>query len=252
MKKRLATLLLASVGLATVGSAEVLMDYQFNDTNGTEFQSAAYSTDVTLTPKFDRDGNDEWVTTDGSLHVVNVPGRTRHQWTLDSNITSGVITTEVGIASYDLSGITITDDFRLGLKSSDNKYQWIGLRHNTNTVDTVTVRSVSPTAESSDLALSSSSPVYFRTVADLDTRTGSAYYSTNGSSWIAMVENAALALSNDVFQIQMLYDADDLAASDYIDVDYMTVTHVIPEPATLGMVAAMGAGILFIRRRFMI
>ncbi|VGO11739.1 hypothetical protein PDESU_00285 [Pontiella desulfatans] len=32
----------------------------------------------------------------------------------------------------------------------------------------------------------------------------------------------------------------------------LTATYVIPEPATLGMVAAFGAGMLFIRRRFMI
>jgi len=38
----------------------------------------------------------------------------------------------------------------------------------------------------------------------------------------------------------------------YLDLDTITIETVIPEPATLGLVAAFGGGILFIRRRFLI
>ncbi|MDF7823876.1 PEP-CTERM sorting domain-containing protein [Pontiellaceae bacterium B12227] len=56
-----------------------------------------------------------------------------------------------------------------------------------------------------------------------------------------------------------MFDGDDLYYngsnagnfSDYFEVTGSTLS-VIPEPATLGLVAAFGAGILFIRRRFMI
>jgi hypothetical protein len=250
MKKKLTAWLLASVGLATVGSAEVLLDYQFNDANGTEFQNASYS-GVGLTATFDKDGNDEWITTNGALRVVQTPGRSVSRWELNNTVTSGVITIDMAVTGYDLSGIAIQDDFRNAVEDQSGKAGEIGFRHATNS--TVAVRSYGGgiNSQSADMATSGSS-VYMRTILDLDVQEASAYYSFDGLAWTAITENNSMDLTGSVYRVRMLYDTDDMAASDYLDVDYLTVTHTIPEPATLGLLAVMGGGALFIRRRFMI
>jgi hypothetical protein len=74
-----------------------------------------------------------------------------------------------------------------------------------------------------------------------------------GGTWTLMeLEN------NDIEDLGLELASGDAAAGWSFNVDntgangLLTATYVIPEPATLGMIAAMGGGILFIRRRFMI
>jgi hypothetical protein len=61
-------------------------------------------------------------------------------------------------------------------------------------------------------------------------------------------------------QIQLIVDASNGAweygavagtATEFVKIDSVSLTQ-IPEPATLGLIAAFGGGIMFIRRRFMI
>jgi hypothetical protein len=162
-----------------------------------------------------------------------------------------VITIDVAVTGYDLSGITVQDDFRNAVEDQSDNAGEIGFRYSTNS--TVAVRSYGSgiNAQSADMATSGSS-VYMRTILDLDVQEASAYYSFDGLAWTAITENNSMDLTGSVYRVRMLYDTDDMAASDYLDVDYLTVTHTIPEPATLGLLAVMGGGALFIRRRFMI
>ena len=258
MKKLITLLTLA--GLASVASAEVLLDYQFNDANGTEFQNAVYSSDVTFSSSnIERDGNDEWLTTNGALRVVQTSGQAKgHYWQLANTITSGVITIDFAFDSYDLSGVgaAVRCNYKFLVQddSSAHDEAGISLRHGKNTGDTVVRAETSSGVDGASRGLTVATRTYGRTILDLDSDLASAYESDDGTNWTAIVEDDAISLtaSGAVYRVALSFVTDKMSASDYIDVDYFTVTHAIPEPATLGLIATMAGIAVFIRRRFMI
>jgi hypothetical protein len=256
MKGRLKSLLLVSVGLTVAVSAEVLVDYQFNDTDGTEFQNAAY-TGTAANMVSDSDGDNEWVVYGGALKVVQTAGISRQRGDVASVISSGTITTEVTIASFDLSSITINNtDFGLGVEMTDSADGLIGLRSSTNNLGEVYARNSAAGASrsSGDLGLSSSTPLYLKQIVDLDAGVASGYYMWEGDAdWTVITENNSTTYTSGVATVSWIFESDDMGVNDYINIDSYTVTSsAIPEPATLGLLGIMGAGALFIRRRFMI
>ena len=255
MKKRLATLLLASVGLATAGSAEVLVDYQFNDVDGTLFENAAYTgTQV----GGDRDGNDEWIVTNGALRIVKTAGIAKPEGTLASSYTSGIVTTKVTVASYDLSGGTQNNmDSTFGVRNvADKDNVAVGFRFTTDGTGEVAARSGAPgsSGNSGDLGTSSSTPLYLLTVLDLDTGVATGSYMFEGDADWTLIKSGTSSFTNGFDTLSWIVESHQYGDDDYINIDSVTTTYTaIPEPATLGMIGMIGVGILFIRRRrFMI
>ncbi len=76
-------------------------------------------------------------------------------------------------------------------------------------------------------------------------------YVEQADNWLLCTWNISDELAANITNIRLDFLGNAVNIGKNMEVDYIQL-YAIPEPATLGMVAAMGAGLLFIRRRFMI
>lgn len=76
-------------------------------------------------------------------------------------------------------------------------------------------------------------------------------YEEQADNWLLCTWNISDVGAANITNIRIDFLGNDANAGKNMEVDYVQL-YAIPEPATLGMVAAVGAGVLFIRRRFMI
>ena len=250
---------MAALVIAGGASAEVLLDYQFNDANGTEFRDAVFSGSATNT-SFDGDGKDEWVTSNGSLRIVTTSGRAAgHDWGLASTISTGILRVEVEISGYDLTsgntGLSNNPDFRFLVENASSTSAGPALRYNSAvTPNELYVRSQVAGAynNSGDIGLDSSTALTMRMDFNLDTDEATTSYMFAGDADWTVVKTGTSSIVDGFNNITLQIDSEDIGATDYVDVDYFTVSTIIPEPATLGMIGMVAAGMIFIRRRFMI
>ena len=109
------------------------------------------------------------------------------------------------------------------------------------------------------LNLTNTASVTVQLLADLDTGAWSTRVDagSDGSFVDLVTDGAGMTAIN---QIQLIIDAGNGTweyggvagtASEFVQIDSVSLSQ-IPEPATHGLIAAFGGGILFIRRRFML
>ena len=76
-------------------------------------------------------------------------------------------------------------------------------------------------------------------------------YTGGGSSAFSDIQSVSADLSGISGFRSLRVRGGTVGAGEYMDLDTVTVSTVIPEPATLGLMSAFGGGILFIRRRIL-
>lgn len=253
--KRKACVVAGAILLAALqGGAAILQDWQMNDASGTGMAGLANSAGTAAwgySPgNAATDGN-------GMLHVS--PGS--QEWgisaALPSALTTGQYELKYVVDSIDLSGDSATDNsginFGLGDVTEMRLYSHGDFDGDGNP-DLVLSIYDDQTAWSwgrgfSGLVLND--PLTIRGIYDLDagtihvyTQLGSEAEQDNGSFNIDTNGTA-----NSVFSRLL---TGDWGANDYANIDSVTLTEVVPEPATLGMVGLIGGAIVFVRRRFMI
>ncbi|VGO19613.1 PEP-CTERM sorting domain-containing protein [Pontiella sulfatireligans] len=86
-----------------------------------------------------------------------------------------------------------------------------------------------------------------RAVLNLDTDLVDVYYSIGGAAEVSTLGIAASDGELDQVRTAFQVVSPDFGATSYVDVDQVTLS-VIPEPATLGLIALSGVGLLVARR----
>jgi len=235
-------------------SAEIVVDYQFNDANGTGLSSVFNA--GTDSGAF---ANATGATTDGAgvLNVSSGDGISQY-YDLDSPIMSGMVTAAWTVASFDFSGTSLDKtDSSFGIRLGNGSTQRLGLRYNSAN-DEVTIQQAMSQYNRGDTLVgagfvATNTAINLRILVDLDaTKIYSQWQWEGDASWTTV---AAIAtkdyLTNGVAGVSMDFEADDWGASDFLNADSFTLTASIPEPATLGLIVASAGGLLVIRRRFM-
>jgi hypothetical protein len=244
MKKIMTTIAVLTMG-ASVASA-ALIDFQFNETGPVEITSAVDA--GTLGESFGAVFTNG-VVSGGSFTVTdNTVG---HSSTIQgfTPITTGKIQLETSL-TWDFTGLDVNDSMRYLLSDSAGNSINIQLINITNGGGKHKVKAIG-SGDATDKKLvgafaGQTGTIGLRMIADLDAATYTAEYN-QGTGWIDM--GATLGGITDFSKLSLT--ADDWAGdgTGFASTDYLKVT-VIPEPATLGLIAATGAGLLFIRRRF--
>jgi len=240
-------------GWVGAASAEVLVDYQFNDAVGTGlssvFNAGSDSGNFVDAAGFATDGLGFLSATSNANNLQS--------YDLDSAIMSGTVTAAWTIASFDLSGNTtdLTDD-TFGVLLGDGTKLRLGLRYNAGEVQ---IRQSMSGYNRNDTIIgagftATNAALNLEIMIDLDTNWIQSRWQWDGdASWTTVAASSTKDyLTNGVTGVVMEFETGDWGATDYINADSFTLTASIPEPATLGLVLAMLGGILFIRRRFMI
>ena len=259
--------------LLVAGSyADVLEDWQFNDANGTPLISVNNS--GTVGTSWDYGGPQ---VQNGNLNIGDTqywkwdPGSgTTYRTASFTALTSGQVTFEYVIADWDLAG---TDG--LGVANNGIKFNFGSAANGSAQLEfevaqagsnDIRVRSqgsnnggLSGTDAQNQLGglnLTNTASVTVQLNADLDTGDWSTQVDF-GNGFVDLVTDGTGMTSVD--RIQLIVDASNGTweyggvngtATEFIKIDSVSLTQ-IPEPATLGLIAAFGGGILFIRRRFM-
>ncbi|VGO17490.1 hypothetical protein PDESU_06086 [Pontiella desulfatans] len=270
--KKLGMAGLTAMLLVAVSNADVLEDWQFNDANGTALNSVNNSGSVGSSWNF---GGPQ--TQAGSLNIGDAnyfkfnPGSGQTYRTADfAQRTSGQYIFEFVIADWDLAGTdgigTVNNGIKFNFGSATNgsaQLEFEVAQSGSNDIRVRSQNSNNGTLSGTDsqhqlggLNLTNTSSVTVQLLADLDTGVWSTRVDYNGS-WADLVTDGTGMTSID--RIQLVVDASNGTweyggiggtATEFIKIDSVSLTQ-IPEPATLGMIAVFGGGILFIRRRFM-
>ena len=245
---------MAALVIAGGTSAEVLVDYQFDEASGTGLSKL--SNGGTATGSWADEDN---ATTDGNgaLHVVAGKNKVAQKYALDSTLTSGTVEITLGISAYDFTEANTNSvtgmDSDLGVESSNGDNIGSGLR--LDAPDDVYVRSHTVGAYNNvgPFPVSTNAVLETRLVINLDTYEYQAYYGWGaGNSTLKLKGSTFLTtITNGISTVEISIENNSFIGNDFVDVDYFKI-ETIPEPAALGMIAAVSAGLLFIRRRFMI
>jgi hypothetical protein len=267
-------LMLAATLLVAVSYADtILQDWQFNDANGTALSSVNNSGTVGTSWNF---GGPQ--VQNGSL---NIGDTTYYKWNPGSStiyrtasfaaLTTGQYAFRFVVADWNLAGTdgigTVNNGIKFNFGSAANgsaQLEFEVAQAPSNDIRVRSQNSSNGTLSGTDaqnqlggLNLTNTASVTVQLLADLDTGAWSTQVDS-GSGFVDLVTDGAGMTSID--QIQLIIDASNGAweyggvggtATEFVKIDSVTLTQ-IPEPATLGLIAAFGGGILFVRRRFMI
>jgi hypothetical protein len=251
--KKIVLIVAIMTGLAMSASATLILDNQFTE-NGKKLQLVAdESGNANVWNGTFKSNTVNLVTAGGVYSMANPDKATKKVEALA--LTSGIVTYEVGFSSWAMDNTATADS--LVFKLSDGTSN-IGINWGAKDATQARLRSSGTSGGvNANLGANSGTTLILRLVADLDAGSYTALYSTDGTSFTdftgANGANGISSVQDALFSVSV--DSGTQWASsgnaDFADVDYITID-VIPEPATLGLVGAFGAGILFIRRRFMI
>jgi hypothetical protein len=270
-KQRLVVLM---VTLLVAGSyADVLEDWQFDDANNTQLNVVNNSGTTGTAFNFGgpRTQNGSLNIGDANFFKYDVGTGSTFRSASFSDITSGQVTFEFIIADWYLGGSEGEVGNGIGFTFGDTQdgAARIDFEVTQSPGNDIRVRSQSSNNGSlsgtdaqnqlGGLNLTNANSVTVQLIADLDTGVWSTRVDAGSDgSFVDLVTDGTGMLSVDRIQLVMdggangwEYNGTSGVAADYIKVDSVTLTHVIPEPATLGLVAGFGGFILFIRRRFM-
>lgn len=166
--------------------------------------------------------------------------------------TTGEYRLDFDFSSWSLDGTaTVGGQVDLQLRPAAGSGSVVGIRLKLQDASTARVQLYSDLAAAGfqngfrnfDFALSELSAQSFAIAFDFDNDTVDYYY--NGSLTNSFSDFSAAQLGTIQFSSNTAWDPDHV-----VSIEQMGVV-AIPEPATLGLIAAFGGGILFIRRRFM-
>lgn len=274
MRKKQGILVLAATLLIAGSYADILEDWQFDDANNTALNAVANDGTVGTSWSF---GGPR--TQAGNLNI----GDTKYyKWDVGTaqtfrnasfaDLTSGQITFEFVIADWDLAG---TDG--LGTTGNGIKFNVGGttgtmqlefevaqapgtdIRVRSQNSNNGSLSGTDAQNQLGGLNLTNTASVTVQLLADLDTGAWSTRVDAGSDgSWADLVTDGAGMAS--INKIQLVADGGSAGweyggvagtATEFVMIDSVTMTQ-IPEPATLGLVAVFGGGVLFIRRRYMI
>ena len=246
MKKMMITLAALAL-IAGSASAALVVDVQFNDAAGTLLSGVANAgTDgASFTADLDSgatDGLGNWHA-DGSVDSAAIKNLNM------ADISTGIVTLKFGVSALQLansanvSGATVqldtlTDnDWKFKIEEKDGFVRFVST--NPEGASQYTVSTISTDG--------SAGPIDMEATFNLDTGAWSSGY-TYDSVYTQLNSGAA----NTWGALTILKFGGDnspvFAAGDYIDTDYITIDHVIPEPATLGLFGLGAVATLLIRR----
>jgi hypothetical protein len=266
--------IMALIVLLVAGSyAEILEDWQFDDANGTALNVVA--NDGTTGTAFNFGGPR---TQNGNLNIGDTTfyswdpgtGQTYRSASFAAR-TTGQYVFEFVVADWDLAGTdgigTVNNGVKFNFGSAANGSAQLEFEVAQDPSNDIRVRSqnsnngnLSGTDAQNQLGalnLTNTASVTVQLLADLDTGAWSTQVDA-GSGFVDLVTDGTGMTSID--RIQLVVDASNGTweyggvggtATEFVMIDSVTLTQ-IPEPATLGLIAAFGGSILFIRRRFMI
>lgn len=265
-------MLVATLLVAGAYADVVLENWQFDDANGTALNVVANTGTIGTSWNFGGPS-----TQAGSL---NIGDATYYKWNPPADqqtyrtasfaaLTSGQYVFEFVIADWNLAGTdgigTVNNGIKFNFGSNAGKAQLEfevaqapsnDIRVRSQNSNNGTLSGTDAQNQLGGLNLTNTAPVTVQLLADLDTGAWSTQVDS-GSGFVDLVTDGTGMTSID--QIQLIIDASNGAweyggaggtATEFVKIDSVTLTQ-IPEPATLGLIAAFGGGILFIRRRFM-
>ena len=233
--------------IAGSASATLIVDIQFDDAVGTTLSGVANAgTDVaSFAADLDSgatDGAGNWHA-DGSVASILTKNLNM------ADISTGIVTLNFGVSalqlanSADVSGVSVQLDT---LSGSDWKFK---IEKRAGFISFVSVNPEA-TARNTDSTIStdgSAGPIDMEATFNLDTGAWSSGY-TYDSVYTEL--NSGLANTWGALTV-LKFGGDNnptFAAGDYIDTDYITLDHVIPEPATIGMLGLGAVATLLISR----
>lgn len=255
MKKSL-TMAIALAVASMSASAVVLTDYQFNDAQGTGFESAANLGTLSFTNGITP------VVANGSgamgiSGITTADNSATADLGLSSDITAGVITLEAQVSDWNFSGVSYAGGraitFDVGKSRMKFEVTASGFRSNGSPKDGFF--RIFDQGSKSKLSLDdfdgTGNTLGLRMTVDLDAGTYDTEYNLDGAGFTALSTGTAYG-SNlvDKISVGILSKDLDWDVGESMKLDYVTVNHVVPEPATMGTMAVFGAAIFFVRRRF--
>ena len=247
MKKTL--FVMTIVLMSTFPVSATLVDYQFDDDLGTDWQSVAQ----TGTDPGQWNFNLAEAQTDGlgNAHFTGITKDWTRRHVLGSTLTSGIVTLEYNLSNWDIadselgsglnfgfdSGVKIRVDVQTDAQLRRNlRIQSSGSEYTTKVIYGVADRDGA--GKGWELAL--------RAVVDLDNGTYSTMWKRSyETEWWYLTTDGTSA--GPISEIRLNVEGTTpWAAGDFIDVDYVTLD-VIPEPATLALLGL--GGLLSLRRK---
>ncbi len=233
-------------GLVMSASAGLLESWEMNDASGTALNNVANTGSI----------GSSWnwgdYTTDGSgnLTVVGDSGTNTRKAPADHYATalagSDTYSLVVDFGAWNMDALSLGDTWNLKLNDSSNVMIANVIFH-VDSASTVRIRMASANSNYRNFSYSLAEATGISAKIDLNIAGGTSEYFINDAS-----QNTFSGLSmNGISQFLMGKGGSWTTAASSLDIDAVSLS-VIPEPATLGMVAAMGGAILFVRRRFMI
>lgn len=274
--KRTGMLILAGVLVVAGSRADtILLNWQFDDANGTQLNSA--NNGGTLGSAWNFGGPQ---VQNGSLNIGDAnffkwnPGtNTTFRSTSFSDITSGEIVFEFVIADWNLAGTdglgTVNNGIKFNFGDTQNGSAQLEFEVAQSGSNDIRVRSqnsnngnLSGTDAQNQLGglnLTNTASVTVQLLANLDTGNWSSRVDAGSDgSFVDLVTDGTGMTSID--RIQLIVDASNGTweyggvggtTTEFVKIDSVSLTQV-PEPATIGLIALFGGGVLFIRRRFTI
>ena len=270
MKKTMVLVVLLAAG----SYATIVEDWQFNDANGTALNVVA--NDGTTGSTWNYGGPQ---TQNGNLNIGDtkyykwaVANQQTYRTASFADITTGQITFEFVIADWNLAGSdglgVVNNGIKFNFGDAQNGSAQLEFEVAQDPSNDIRVRSqnsnngnLSGTDAQNQLGglnLTNTASVTVQLLADLDTGAWSTRVDA-GSGFVDLVTDGTGMTSID--RIQLIVDGSNGTgweyggvagtATEFVMIDSVTLTQ-IPEPATLGLIAAFGGSILFMRRRFMI
>ncbi len=245
--KKIAILVAAMTALTMGVSAEQLDLWNMSDASGTTFDglvnSGSLSTSFTTDSTGATDGS-------GSFVIPGDGGETKTTGAYSSLLlaSAGTYTLSMNLAGWDLTDATIGDEIEYLIKDDNgqapiklyiSKYDATQTRlklvcGNVGATDKIRNEYYGLTGGATALS------VYWNSA----TGEGGGNIGTNSYSWASGIGFTTVDLKKSVLETAGTWGS----ATSSVSIDSIGLS-VIPEPATLGLVVAMGGGILFIRRR---
>ncbi|QEG34550.1 PEP-CTERM sorting domain-containing protein [Bythopirellula goksoeyrii] len=265
--KQLSTLAIACVVLSFATSAQatilddfnsgvIVTDFQFDDTLGTQIQSAANSAAGGL--MFDVDTDNDLVVTDGSGHLdasgknntefgsnyVDIAGITSGrviglfdvQWAFDENVYDSAQDEEfrLSLIQFDPRSTFVTGEIFF-TRTSATEVELVGNAVGTGATDTSTV------------TLGSSGQLLTMLDVNLSASTMELLYSSdNGTSFVS-AGVGALDPTRGIESVRLVINED--FTGDRLLIERFAVSHIIPEPATMSLLLFGFVGLVGRRQR---
>jgi len=247
--KRMLGLAVASMVVVSTASATLVADFQMNDAQGLRLSQVANGTGGA---QFNYSYTNSLSDGSGNIHFVyEDQGAFYPHAGLTSTNSTGIYTVNLAYSAADVSASPNGVKTTFGLNDGSD-VATIALTRNNDRL-----RLIYSIEGGWDWAVNLgglgntvlNGAVVASIALDLDSAQATCIYSYDGTTDTNVI---AVANAHTINQLHAAIQTSSMATSDYMDMDYVSVDYVIPEPATLGMIALVGGAIIFIRRRFMI